>query len=119
MQANFKYELKNWDWKNQTVWDENKTSIGSLTNNIENGYYQTKEVDIDLWVIDLSKYWFKTDDLFDFIIHYKLCQNANLDYPVIVNQKGTIIDWRHRLCKALIEGKKKLKGIMIIDSTVI
>lgn len=120
MQDNINYEVNNWNWRNQTVWqDDNKISIGSLMNNIENKYYQTKQVEIDLSVISLDKYWFKVDDLFDFIVHYKLVQNANLDYPVIVNQKGTIIDGRHRLCKAIIEGQKKLKGIMIIDSTVI
>jgi len=120
MQDNIKYEVKNWDWKNQSVWEnENKVPISSIINKIEIWFYQTKEVEIDLSVIDLSKYSFVTADLFDFIVHYKLTQNANLDYPVIVNQKGTIIDGRHRLCKALIEGKKKLKGIMIIDSEVI
>lgn len=120
MQDNINYEVKNWDWKNQSVWeDANKKSIGSIINNIENWFYQTKEVEIDLSAICLSKYSFEMNDIFDFIVHFKLTQNANLDYPVIVNQKWTIIDGRHRLCKAIIEGKKKLKGIMIIDSEVI
>lgn len=122
MIENIEYNLKTWDWKSQTIWKVNEEDealpVPVLIGRLERWYYQTKEVEVDLSVIDLSKYAFTTNDLFDFITHYKLVENADLKYPVILNRRWIIIDWRHRLCKAILQGKKKLKWIMILDSDV-
>lgn len=122
MLDNIEYNLKTWDWKSQTIWKVNEEDeallVPVLIGRLERWYYQTKEVEIDLSVIDLSNYSFTTNDLFDFMTHYKLVENADLKYPVILNRRWIIIDWRHRLCKAILQGKKKLKWIMILDSDV-
>lgn len=122
MLDNIEYNLKNWDWKSQTIWKVNEEDeallVPVLIGRLERWYYQTKEVEIDLSVIDLSNYSFTTNDLFDFMTHYKLVEDADLKYPVILNRRWIIIDWRHRLCKAILQGKKKLKWIMILDSDV-
>ena len=122
MLDNIEYNLKTWDWKSQTIWKVNEEDeallVPVLIGRLERWYYQTKEVEIDLSVINLSRYGFSTDDLFDFMTHYKLVENADLKYPVILNRRWIIIDWRHRLCKAILQGKKKLKWIMILDSDV-
>ena len=122
MIENIEYNLKTWDWKTQTIWKVNEEDeallVPVLIWRLERWYYQTKEVEIDLSVIDLSRYFFTTNDLFDFMTHYKLVENADLKYPIILNRRWIIIDWRHRLCKAILQGKKKLKWIMILDSDV-
>lgn len=115
MKEAIKYNVKSFDWKWQTYWDEN---ISTIISRIERWFYNTKEVEIDLSVIDLSKYNFYCPDLFEFITHFELVKKAKLKYPVIVNQTWNIIDWRHRLCKAIIQWKKKLKWIMILDSNL-
>ena len=50
--------------------------------------------------------------------HVKLVQDADLSYPIIVNRRGSIIDGRHRLCKAILEWHKTIKAVMIMDSDV-
>lgn len=117
MKENIEQSIKQWDWRSQSVWDL-EVKVSSILSRIEAWYYQTKEVEIDLEVFNLASYRFKTEDLFDFITHYKLVEKAELKYPVIVNMRGEIIDWRHRLCKAIIKGEKKLKAIMIINSNI-
>lgn len=120
MLENIEIELKTWNWKWQTVWDTEKSiSIASILSRLESWYYQTKDVEIDLSVIDLSIHSFEMNDLFEFITHYQLTKNADLTYPVIIDKRGRILDGRHRLCKAIIEWNKKLKWIMILDSDII
>lgn len=120
MKECFEYENKRWDWKAQFIWEwDNQTPISTLINRIESKYYQTKELELNLNCIDLTSYLFKTEDLFDFISHYNLVLNSDLSYPIIINKKWHIIDWRHRLCKAIIEWKETIKAIIIIDADVI
>ena len=123
MLESIKEYLKTWDWKCQWIGSDenwkNLVEVSTLIAQIERGCYKTKEVEIDLSVYNLWSYSFWTDDLFDFITHYKLVENANLKYPVILNRRWSIIDGRHRLCKAIIKWKKKLKWIMILDSDIL
>jgi len=39
----------------------------------------------------------------DFVAHMQATLDADLSYPIILNQDGAIIDGRHRLAKALLE----------------
>lgn len=50
-------------------------------------------------------------DLRNFCEHVKMVNDADLSYPIILNEDGVIIDGRHRLAKALIEGKKAIKAV--------
>ena len=122
MLENLEQELKSWDWKWQTIWSyttwEKWPPVSVILNRLESNFYVTKEVEIDLSVINLTNYSFEVNDLFQFMTHYKLVENADLQYPVILNKKWVIIDWRHRLCKAILQWDKKLKWIMIMDSEV-
>lgn len=112
--------IKTWDWKAQSVWEwENKTEIPKLINRIESWYYKTRKVKIDLDVYNLYSSSFSCPDLFEFLTHYKLVEQANIDYPVIVNNQWAVIDWRHRICKAILLWKKHIKWIQILDSSVI
>lgn len=105
-------DIKMWDWKAQLCMD---TSISLLISKIDSWEYRTKKVKIDLEVIDLSNYNFTINSIYDFILHSKLAQNSDLKYPVILNNKWHIIDWRHRLVKAILEWKKHIDWVMIIE----
>ena len=109
-------EVRKWDYKTQIVW---WVSIPKLINDLENNYYQTKEVEINIEVFSLRDYGFECVNLFSFLTHYKLVENADLNFPIILNNEWSIIDWRHRLCKAILEWRKTIKWIMILDSKVI
>jgi len=112
--------LKNRNWKAQWVWEwENKIIIPELINRIESKYYQTQEVTLDLEIFNLRTDNFTCSTLFEFLVHYRLTQEANLKYPVIINNEWQVIDWRHRICKAILQWKKSIKWIQILDSNVI
>lgn len=40
----------------------------------------------------------------EFVKHMKAVVDANLQYPILLNEDGLIIDGRHRLAKALLKG---------------
>lgn len=110
--------VKNWDWKSQTVWEE-KFSIPNLINKIEQGYHKTRKLKLNLDIYNLKVDSFECNNLFNFLTHYKLVEKANLKYPVIINSEGQVIDWRHRICKAILKGIKEIDAIQIIDSPII
>ena len=112
-------KIKDWDWKAQVIW-EDKTPIPLILNQIESWYFKTEEFNLDIASLDLSLYGnFWAEDLFDFIVHCSLINNANLEYPIILNRKWAIIDWRHRLAKAIILWKETIKAIKILDANIV
>lgn len=46
----------------------------------------------------------------EFLNHAKLVNEADLDYPIILDADGAIADGRHRLGKAIIEGHTTIKA---------
>ena len=114
--------IKSWDWKWQTIWSKKSWDswypVSVILNRIESWYYQTKEVKVNIETISLATYSFETNDLFDFMTHYKLVENSDLSYPIILNRKWEIVDWRHRLCKAILQWHKTIKWVMILDSDI-
>lgn len=45
------------------------------------------------------------DRLMDFAAHVKAVNDADLSYPILMSDTGSIIDGRHRLVKAMLEGR--------------
>jgi len=90
-----------------------------MINDIERGFYKTKEVKIDLQVYNLSQDFFECTNLFEFLVHMELVNKAQIKYPVIVNREWRVIDGRHRICKAIMKWHKSIKWIMILDSKVV
>ena len=50
------------------------------------------------------------DNFRDFIAHIKLVNDADLQYPILLNENGAIIDGKHRLAKAILLGHKTIKA---------
>ena len=48
--------------------------------------------------------------------HMKQVMNADLSYPIIMDEEGFIMDGWHRVTKALLEGKETIKAVRF-DST--
>lgn len=72
-----------------------------------------KVFDLPLASIDLRRGAWEVNNLQDFIHHAKRCQDANLDYPIILDVYGTIADGCHRLVKAIVQGKRTIKAIRL------
>ena len=47
----------------------------------------------------------------EFVSHMKAVMDADLSYPIILSEDGEIMDGRHRLAKALFEGKETIKAV--------
>lgn len=47
----------------------------------------------------------------EMVMHMKAVQDANLDYPIILDEDGDLMDGRHRIMKALLEGKETIKAV--------
>jgi len=66
--------------------------------------------DVPLAFIDMRCMPFTVDDVDDFIFQMKRVLNTDLDIPIIFDCCGRIADGWHRVVKAMIEGKKTIKG---------
>lgn len=38
----------------------------------------------------------------------KRCMDSNIDYPIILDNLGQVADGNHRICKALLEGRRTI-----------
>lgn len=43
--------------------------------------------------------------------HMKRVQETNLEYPIIMDEEGFIMDGWHRVAKALLEGRSTIKAV--------
>ena len=50
-------------------------------------------------------------DLRVFAAHMKKVLDANLEHPIVLAANGVIMDGRHRLAKALLEGRTTIKAV--------
>ena len=54
-------------------------------------------------------------DLRDFAAHMRKVQEADLSYPIILAPNGVIMDGRHRLTKAILEGRTTIKAVRFLE----
>lgn len=66
--------------------------------------------DAPLCALDLAVYY-KNLSLREMVMHFQAMENADLDFPIIMDEDGLIMDGRHRIMKALIEGKTTIKAV--------
>lgn len=71
--------------------------------------------DMPLWNIDLTVEPFECSQLHSFIFQCKRVRDCSLDYPIILDEVGQIADGYHRLCKAILEGRKTIKVIRLLE----
>lgn len=54
---------------------------------------------------------YQTLTLRDLVMHMKAVNNADLSYPIILDEDGDIMDGRHRIMKCLLEGIETIKAV--------
>lgn len=70
--------------------------------------------DLPLAGIDLSYLpWNDLSNVKRVAWHFRRALNANLSYPVILDERGYIADGWHRVLKALLLNKRSIKAIRI------
>ena len=63
--------------------------------------------------LDHLNIWHKYENLTlrEMAMHIKCVLKADLNFPIILDEDGDILDGRHRIMKALIEGNKSIKAV--------
>lgn len=67
--------------------------------------------EIPLRYIGLCNRYFSDLTLRGFVTHMKAVLNADLSCPIILGEDGEIMDGRHRITKALYEGKETILAV--------
>jgi hypothetical protein len=49
------------------------------------------------------------------IEHMKLIQEADCSFPIILSATGAIMDGRHRVAKATLEGKREIEAVQFAE----
>lgn len=47
----------------------------------------------------------------DMLMHIRAVENADLNYPIILDEDGVIMDGRHRIMKAILNGMTTIKAV--------
>lgn len=69
--------------------------------------------DMPLAGLNLSDIIWADCDIWGIAFHVHKVNEADLDYPIILDWQGRIADGRHRVIKALSEGRRTIKAVRI------
>jgi len=47
----------------------------------------------------------------EMVMHVKAIQNADLSFPIILDEDGELMDGRHRIMKAILTGAETIKAV--------
>jgi hypothetical protein len=96
----------------QTAWDGNKAynviRLIELARNLP-------VMEIPLEHINME-HCYRSVELREMCGHFMAIENADLSYPIILNEDGGILDGRHRLMKAIILKKKTIKAVRFLET---
>jgi hypothetical protein len=71
--------------------------------------------DLEVFDIPLNhlNIYYRYNDLSlrEMVMHMRAVLDADLNYPIILDEDGEVLDGRHRIMKAIIEGKDSIKAV--------
>lgn len=72
-----------------------------------------KELPVMTIPLDHLNVYYKYEKLTlrEFVGHMKSVNDADLKYPIILDEDGEVMDGRHRIMKAMLENKKTIKAV--------
>jgi hypothetical protein len=56
-------------------------------------------------------YTYEKLSLREMVMHFKAVNDADLSKPIILDEDGCLMDGRHRIMKAILNGKKTIKAV--------
>jgi len=72
-----------------------------------------KPFDLPLAGIDPSPHIWDKSDTYRMSAHVMMVMEADLDMPIILDWRGAVADGRHRIIKALTEGRPTIKAVRL------
>ena len=88
-------------WYTERLWSEART-LKSFDIDLS----QIPELDHDCWFNHGSM-----PTLRNVADHCRRINHANLEWPIILNSDGSLMDGGHRVCKALLAGHKTIRAV--------
>jgi len=91
--------------------DDQSITIGERVYNVHASIFMAEKLQVKKLALDdlYIEYPSPCENTFrDFVAHIKLVNDADLSYPILLNENGAIIDGKHRLAKAILEGRKTI-----------
>ena len=61
---------------------------------------------------------YKELTLRDMVKHINAVNDADLNYPIILDEDGELMDGRHRIMKALVEGVETIKAVRFDENPI-
>ena len=99
---------------------QQRSSVGNHSWSVPKLIELTRELPVI--EIPLSNlYIFYTYDkltLRNLVEHMKSALNANLNYPIILDEDGVVMDGRHRIMKALLNGELTIKAVRFEENPI-
>ena len=81
---------------------------------VANLWEQAKDLPVQEMPMSALNLWSlhpKVKTMRDFVAHMKNVLEADMSYPIILDEDGWVMDGRHRIAKALLEGHEKIKFV--------
>lgn len=70
--------------------------------------------DVPVASLDVSGQPFGDLNLLEMAWHCKKIRDADFRYPIILDWDGCVADGRHRIVKALVEGRKTIRAVRLM-----
>lgn len=82
----------------------------------------TLSKDLSVFEIPLNHlniyYLYEKLTLREMVMHFIAVRDADLQYPIILDEDGEVMDGRHRIMKAIIEGRKTIKAVRFDENPI-
>ena len=92
---------------------EQMTNIGCHWWSVARLFELAKDLPVMDIPIDHLNVYYKYENLTlrEMVMHMKAVEDANLAFPIILDEDGDLMDGRHRIMKALFKGIKTIKAV--------
>lgn len=98
--------------------DEQTCSLGSHEWSVPRLITLTKDLpimDVNMNHLHVFQVYEKLT-LREMVMHMRVVRKANLEYPIILDEDGELMDGRHRIMKALYLGKSTIKAVRFVTN---
>ena len=87
--------------------------LGSHTWSVSRLFALTKDLDVmDIPLTHLNIYYkYESLTLREMVMHLNAVKDSDLSFPIILDEDGELMDGRHSIMKALMDGEKTIKAV--------
>jgi len=92
---------------------EQMCSVGRHTWSVPRLHVLSKDLPVMDVPLDHLYIWctYKKLTLRDMVMHMKAVEDADLEFPILLDEDGVLLDGRHRIMKALLRGAATIKAV--------